>query len=128
MVWLRDTVTAKGGRLITKRIDGDLLAEEDKLRAQYGVDAIVNATALGAAELAADAKVYPLRGALIRVVNDGSRFPQVKEALCVSHDDTQGDDAEDIVFIVPRNNNVLILGGELYIPSIALFGLTFFQV
>ena len=112
MFWLRDIVNAKGARLITKRINGDLLSQEERLLAQYGADAIINATALGAAELASDPKVYPLRGALIRVVNDGSCFPQVKEALCVSHDDTQGDDTEDIVFIVPRNDRTLILGGE----------------
>ncbi|KAF9021630.1 hypothetical protein BDZ89DRAFT_1137876 [Hymenopellis radicata] len=61
-------------------------------------------------ELAADASVYPLRGALIRVVNDGKAFPKVTEALAVTHDDTRGEN-EDIVFIVPRNDNTLILGG-----------------
>lgn len=117
MEWLRNTITMKGARFITKHINGDLLDQEDKIRLEYGVDAIVNATALGAAELAADPKVYPLRGALIRVVNDGSRFPVVKEALCVSHDNTLAEDMEDIVFIVPRNDKVLILGGKSNICS-----------
>jgi hypothetical protein len=112
MFWLHGVVAAKGARFITKRINGDLLSQEQKLLNQYRVDAIINATALGAGELAADPTVYPLRGALIRVVNDGSRFPQVKEALAVSHDDTRGDDIEDIVFIVPRNDRTLILGGK----------------
>lgn len=97
---------------MTTRISGDLLAQEGRLLTRYNSDIIVHATGLGAFELAADPKVYPLRGALIRVVNDGAHFPKVREALCVSHDDTQGDDIEDIVFIVPRNDNTLILGGK----------------
>jgi len=123
MMWLRSTVASKGARFVTKRIHGDLLEEEDRLRLEYGVDIIVDAAALGAAELAVDPKVYPLRGALIRVVNDGSRFPIVKEALCVSHDDTAAEDMEDIVFIVPRNDNVLILGG-LAQPDVNTLDLT----
>lgn len=83
--------------------------------------AIVNATGLCAYELAGDKTVSPLRGALIRVINDGTKFPKVTEALCVTHDDNRGED--DIVFIgpfpysfsqnkysihdlVPRNDNV----------------------
>ena len=111
MVWLGRLVASKGGRFVTGRITGDLLDQEDRLLAKYGAQAIVNATGLGAYNLAADKTVTPLRGALIRVVNDGSKFPKVEEALAVSHDDANGADAEDIVFIVPRNNNVLILGG-----------------
>lgn len=94
----------------TRRINGDLLDQEEQLLAEYGADAIVNATGLAGLELAGDASVYPLRGALIRVVNDGTKFPKVTEALAVTHDDTRGED-EDIVFIVPRNDNTLILGG-----------------
>jgi hypothetical protein len=111
MVWLYRLVASKRARFVTARITGDLLGQEDRLLARYGAQAIVNATGLGSYQLAADTTVTPLRGALIRVVNDGSRFPKVEQALAVSHDDTNGADAEDIVFIVPRNNNVLILGG-----------------
>jgi D-amino-acid oxidase len=111
MGFLRQTVAAKGGKFITARISGDLLKQEDRLLAKYGADAIVNATGLNAYETAADKTVTPLRGALVRVVNDGTKFPLVTEALCVSHDDTHGAEAEDIVFIVPRNDRTLILGG-----------------
>ena len=111
MVWLYRLVASKRARFVTARITGDLLGQEDRLLARYGAQAIVNATGLGSYQLAADTTVTPLRGALIRVVNDGSRFPKVEQALAVSHDDSNGADAEDIVFIVPRNNNVLILGG-----------------
>ncbi|KAF8875174.1 FAD dependent oxidoreductase [Infundibulicybe gibba] len=123
MGWLRSTVVAKGGKLITARINGDLLQQEDRLLAKYGAQAIVNATGLGAYETAADHSVVPLRGALVRVINDGKRFPIVKEALCVSHDDTHGAEAEDIVFIVPRNDRTLILGG-LVQPHVHTLDLT----
>ncbi|KAF9016612.1 FAD dependent oxidoreductase [Hymenopellis radicata] len=110
MHWLRFVLVCKGAIMETRRINGDLLHQEEELLAEYGADAIVNATGLAGLELAGDSSVYPLRGALIRVVNDGSKFPKVTEALAVTHDDTRGED-EDIVFIVPRNDNTLILGG-----------------
>ncbi|KAF9018755.1 FAD dependent oxidoreductase [Hymenopellis radicata] len=110
MNWLRFVLVCKGAVMETRRINGDLLDQEEELLAEYGADAIVNATGLAGLELAGDASVYPLRGALIRVINDGKMFPKVTEALAVTHDDTRGED-EDIVFIVPRNDNTLILGG-----------------
>lgn len=110
MQWLRFVLICKGAVLATRRIVGDLLDQEEQLLMEYGADAIVNATGLAGLELAGDESVYPLRGALIRVVNDGKKFPRVTEALAVTHDDTRGED-EDIVFIVPRNDNTLILGG-----------------
>jgi D-amino-acid oxidase len=111
MSWLRYTVACRGGKLVTGRVTGDLLDQEDTLLRMYDADAIVHATGLGASNLAGDETVYPLRGALIRVVNDGTKFPLVTEALCVTHDDSNGT-KEDIVFIVPRNDRTLILGGE----------------
>ncbi|KAF9016600.1 FAD dependent oxidoreductase [Hymenopellis radicata] len=110
MHWLRFVLVCKGAVMETRRINGDLPHQEEELLAEYGADAIVNATGLAGLELAGDESVYPLRGALIRVVNDGTKFPKVTEALAVTHDDTRGED-EDIVFIVPRNDNILILGG-----------------
>ncbi|KAK0212550.1 FAD dependent oxidoreductase [Desarmillaria ectypa] len=110
-VWLHDLVEAKGGELITRRIDGDFLDSEAKLLETYGAVAIVNATGLNSFEAAGDKSCYPLRGGLIRLVNDGKRFPKVTEALAVTHDNELSSEHEDIVFIVPRNDNVLILGG-----------------
>ena len=63
-------------------------------------------------EAAADKTVYPLRGALIRVVNDGTKFPKVNEALVVANDYEKRDEDGGIVFIVPRNDKTLILGGK----------------
>ena len=115
MTWLRYTVAFRGARFVTGRVTGDLLAQEDNLLSTYGADAIVHATGLSSLNLAGDNTVYPLRGALIRVLNDGSKFPRVTQALCVTHDDTRGEQKEDIVFIVPRNDRTLILGGEIWL-------------
>jgi D-amino-acid oxidase len=110
MVWLRALVVRKGAILRTGRISGDLIDIEPELLAMYRACAIVNATSLQAKELAADPTVFPLRGALIRVVNDGKKFPRVTQALCVTHDESNPDE-DTIVFIVPRNDRTLILGG-----------------
>jgi D-amino-acid oxidase len=112
MVWLQALVASKGAKLFTARISGDLLTQEDALLSSYDAHVIVNATGLAGRELAADKTVYPLRGALIRLVNDGSRFPVVSEALVVAHDYEKRDEDGGIVFIVPRNDRTLILGGE----------------
>ena len=112
MYWLRDIVSQKGATFVTGRVSGDLLEQEDDLLSQYGAVAIVNATGLNAIELAGDDTVYPLRGALIRVVNDGKRFPKVAEALAVGIDDAHKNEQE-LIFIVPRNDEILILGGQL---------------
>jgi D-amino-acid oxidase len=109
-IWLRALIVRKGAVLRTGRISGDLIGIEPELLATYRASAIVNATGLQAKELAADPTVFPLRGALIRVVNDGKKFPQVTQALCVTHDESNPDE-DTIVFIVPRNDRTLILGG-----------------
>lgn len=104
-MWLRDLIVSKGAHLVTKRISGDILDSEDVLLSTYNSFAIVNATGLGSVESASDESSYPLRGALIRVLNDGRKFPKVEEALVVAHNEYRGVD-EDIVFIVPRNDEV----------------------
>ena len=114
MTWLRAVVAYKGCRFETRRICGDLLDLEDELLDSYTAQVIVNCTGLGAWDLASDKTVYPLRGALIRVVNDGSKFPLVKEALVVAHDHAKREEDGGIVFIVPRNDRTLILGGEKF--------------
>ena len=53
--------------------------------------------------------MYPLRGALIRVRNDGKAMPRITQAHCVSLDDS--DTERGFVFIVPRGENMLVLGG-----------------
>ena len=112
MMWLRSVVESKGGKLVTQHISGDLFEQEEKLLAAFDAHYIIDATGLGAFEAAADKTVYPLRGALIRVVNDGTKFPKVNEALVVANDYEKRDEDGGIVFIVPRNDKTLILGGK----------------
>lgn len=107
--WLREQVTSLGVPIIAKRITGRLAVEEQNLRNAYRVDAVVNCAGLASDELHG-APTYPLRGALVRVLNDGSRIPRIEQAHCVSHDERHGDE-QDIVFIVPRGENLVVLGG-----------------
>ncbi|KAK8069829.1 FAD dependent oxidoreductase [Apiospora phragmitis] len=80
-----------------------------RLRDEFGVDIIVNATGLAGTELAGDDSCYPIRGGLIRVVNDGRDFTRVDAALTISADAAHS--ASEIVFLVPRNDDVLLIGG-----------------
>jgi glycine/D-amino acid oxidase-like deaminating enzyme len=109
MQWLMTLVQRKGAVLITDTIHGDLFEQEDELRLRFGADAIVNATGLASAQTAGDDTCYPIRGALIRVVNDGKDFPKITRCMTISIDVTNT--ANGIVYIVPRNDNTLLLGG-----------------
>lgn len=109
MTWLRNLVQGKGAKLMTRTIKGDLFHQESSLRAEYDADVIINATGLAGTELAGDGSCYPIRGGLIRVINDGSDFPKLDHALTITADAVH--DSNEIVFIVPRNDNILLLGG-----------------
>jgi glycine/D-amino acid oxidase-like deaminating enzyme len=109
MGWLMTLVQRKGAVLITETIHGDLFGQEDDLRARFHADAIVNATGLAGTEIAGDETCYPIRGALIRVINDGKDFEKVSSAMTISVDAAH--DSNEIVFILPRNDNILLLGG-----------------
>jgi D-amino-acid oxidase len=108
MTWLRREVEAAGVTITQRRIDGRLADLQDALLAEFGASAIINATGLGAAETHGQ-PMYPLRGALVRAINDGSRMPKVDEAHCVPK--REGSTEQDMVFIVPRGENMLLLGG-----------------
>ncbi|KAI1656295.1 FAD dependent oxidoreductase [Daldinia decipiens] len=109
MVWLTELVESKGANLVTETIRHDLVEIEDTLRARFEADAIVNCTGLQAQELAGDESVYPIRGGLIRVINDGTDFPKVDAALTITADAAHS--ANEIIFLVPRNDNILLIGG-----------------
>ena len=115
MRWLLAQVRRAGARIIERKLDGLLRAQEEQLLGEHGASAIVNCTGLGAGELAGD-RVYPLRGALIRVRNDGKRMPRVTQAHCVA--DHGSGDGRGFIFIVPRGDDMLVLGG-LAEPNIA---------
>ena len=108
MRWLIAQVQAAGCDVVCRRLHGSLNDLEDRLLAEYHADVIVNCTGLGSAELTGD-DMHPLRGALIRVRNDGRSMPRITKAMCVSHDPSAG--AQGMVFIVPRGHDMLVLGG-----------------
>ena len=109
MSFLTDLVKSKGAVLKTGTIKGDLLDQESKLLEEYNVDAIVNAMGLGAGEAAADPNVYGLHGALLRLVNDGTDFPIISNAMIVSSTKV-GESGGDGAFMVPRQDGILALG------------------
>lgn len=109
MHWLMDLVESKGAKFVTETITRDLVDMEDSLRARFDADAIVNCTGLQGEVLAGDDTVYPIRGGLIRVINDGTDFPKVDAALTITAD--AAGSANEIVFLVPRNDNILLIGG-----------------
>ncbi|KAI1298665.1 nucleotide-binding domain-containing protein [Xylaria venustula] len=109
MHWLTSLVQSKGARLVTETIKEDLINIEDSLRARFQADVIVNCTGLQSLTLAGDSTVYPIRGGLIRVINDGTTFPKVNAALTITADAAHS--SNEIVFLVPRNDNILLIGG-----------------
>ena len=109
MEWLTRLVRQKGAKLVTKTIIGDLFDQETSLRTKYKADVIINATGLAGTELAGDTTCYPIRGGLLRVINDGSDFPKLDHALTITADAVH--DSNEIVFIVPRNDRILLIGG-----------------
>jgi D-amino-acid oxidase len=121
MEFLKDLVTAKGAKLITRTIVGDLFDQEASLLAEFSAQVIINCTGLAATELAGDKSCYPIRGGLIRVVNDGRDFPKVNQVLVISADAMH--DANEIVFLVPRNDDILLIGG-IAEPNLSSLDLT----
>lgn len=109
MSWLMKLVQVKGATLMTETLKGDILDLEEGLRRRFGVDVILNATGLAGAEVAGDSSCYPIRGGLIRVINDGTDFPKAEAALTISADAAHS--KNEIVFLVPRNDNILLIGG-----------------
>ena len=108
MSWLLAKVKAMDANIIQEKINGSLLENEVSILNRFRCSLIINCSGLGSRELAGE-YMYPLRGALVRVINDGSKAPQIRKAYCVSHD--EGSTRQDIVFIVPRGENLLVLGG-----------------
>ena len=83
LIAIEKLVGAKGAEFVHEKIEGDLLDLETDLRKRFNADAIVNATGLGAKTTASD-NMYPLRGAVLRLRNDGARFEKIERALVVS--------------------------------------------
>ncbi|KAK2074096.1 hypothetical protein P8C59_008328 [Phyllachora maydis] len=109
MEFLTDLVARKGATMKTGAIKGSLLEQEARLLREHRADAIVNAMGLGAAVAANDPNVYGLHGALVRLVNDGSAFPVIKNTLIVSST-RAGESGGDGAFILPRDDGILAIG------------------
>lgn len=107
--WLLRQVTLAGCRLVLRRIRGDLRSQEQQLRREFAAELIVNCTGLGAYELAGDGDLCPHRGAVIRILNTGEAMPRITAAHCVANDTST--DHQDMIFIVPRGGDRLLLGG-----------------
>ncbi|MDP9848568.1 D-amino-acid oxidase [Streptosporangium lutulentum] len=108
MMWLMREVEAHGVQVKRYRIEGLLADRRAELLDRFDAEAIVCCAGLGTAQLRG-IDMYPLRGALVRVRNDGIRGCRIGEAHCVSHN--EGSNEQDIVFIVPRSERILVLGG-----------------
>jgi D-amino-acid oxidase len=108
MRWLLAEVLRTGVSVERRRIAGPLRERRACLLDEYGADVVICCAGLGTVDLR-ETEMYPLRGALVRMRNDGRRFPRVTEAHCVSH--VPGSQKQDIVFIVPRGEDMLVLGG-----------------
>lgn len=109
MTWLLERVLGVGSVLVTGRIEGSLSERAADLRRDYRADVIVNCAGLGASRLADDDTVFPLRGALLHVVNDGVHAPRIRSAHAFAYDDGEG--RQNMVFIVPHGEDRLVLGG-----------------
>src|SRR5262249_35276492 len=107
MHWLLAEVRQAGCEVLERTVTGPLGRQEESLRREYGADVIVHCTGLGARGLG-DESVYPVRGALIRVHNDGRAIPRITDAHCISRN---GSSEQGFIFIVPRGEDTLILGG-----------------
>jgi D-amino-acid oxidase len=108
MAWLLEQVRDAGCETVRRSIGGTLADHERALLAEFDADVIVNCSGLGARTLADD-EMHPLRGALVRVLNDGRAMPRITRAHCVSHDPATG--SQGMVFILPRGRDMLVLGG-----------------
>jgi D-amino-acid oxidase len=109
MDWLLKRALNLGVKIENRKISGNLLKQEKSLKAEFGVDVIVNCSGLGSIELANDDTMYPLRGALVRVHNDGKTMPSILKSYCMSFDDSTP--GQDMIYIIPRGDNMLVLGG-----------------
>lgn len=113
MAYLMAIVKNKGAELETREIARPLSdhGAADELLREYHAAAIVNATGLGAREVANDLDVYPVRGAIKRIQNNNmDHFEALTEAYLVPAQKGEDGQATKVVFLVPRNDECLIVG------------------
>lgn len=108
MPWLLGEARRAGCRVVEAKVAGPVTGEEERLTREYGADALVNCAGMGARDLG-DPLVFPVRGALVRVRNDGRSMPRLTQAHCVSNDGSGTD--RGFLFVVPRGEEMVVLGG-----------------
>jgi D-amino-acid oxidase len=108
MAWPRKELAQRGCNFEQRRLTQLLAHSEQSLCDEYDAGAIVNCSGLGSIDLAADA-MQPLRGALIRVHNDGRTMPRLTTAHCIAHDEKSA--GQPMIYIIPRGADHLLLGG-----------------
>lgn len=109
LTWLGREAEVAGVTAVQRRIRGSLIEQEQRLRAEYGADVIVNCAGLGARELADDSTLDAHRGALLRIVCDDTSALRVTAAHVVGSGVNA--DTQDTIAIVPRGVDRLLLGG-----------------
>ena len=111
MGYLMALVTVKGANLETRRFEGRIKDFGAQLLQDYEADLIVNATGLGARQLADDEDVYPVRGAVKRVDNSrAGQFRHLNDSYLVPAQRNNNGHPTKTIFIVPRNDDVLYVG------------------
>ncbi|KAE8383419.1 FAD dependent oxidoreductase [Aspergillus bertholletiae] len=108
MAFLMRLVQSKGAVLETREIIGDLRLHEHGLLREYHADIIVNASGIGARKLAADTQIFPVRGA-VKKIKRPEGYP-VDHAFLLPAQMNPGGSASKTVFIVPRNDDTLVIG------------------
>ncbi|KAG6357982.1 hypothetical protein INS49_013865 [Diaporthe citri] len=111
MSYLMALVKSKGAVLETRPFKGLIRGFGEKLLEEHKAHAIINATGLGAKELAGDDDVYPVRGAIRRIGNTRKgEFRHLNDAFLVPAQRDLNGNPTKTVFIVPRSDDVLYVG------------------
>ncbi|KAB8219959.1 hypothetical protein BDV33DRAFT_203885 [Aspergillus novoparasiticus] len=110
---------ANGGKKVNSRvladlvdpkkqeIIGDLRLHEQELLSDYHADIIVNASGIGARELATDTQIFPVHGAV--KIRRPEGYPADHAFLLPAQMNHDGS-VSKAVFIVPRNDHTLVIG------------------
>lgn len=112
--WLFEECKRKGAHFIQGAIRGPLTEQGDALRMTYGVQFIVNCSGLGSIELAGDQGMFPAKGILLKVKNDGSLFPKIEFCVEGKHTsfghDESGQEICGRPYLFPRGEDTLMFG------------------
>lgn len=124
MIFLMALLGDKGAEFETVRLDKLDKKYLDSLG--YHPDGVINATGLGARDLVGDQDVFPVRGAIKRMSNaKHGDFDNLNQAYLVPSqiDPHNPDDHIKTVFLVPRSDDILIVGSIVQ-PNINQLNLT----